>query len=88
MEHYFKNKKLKDGTISTFPKVEGYREADNPEHWYWAYKWEERNPKALSPNGYITRAVSVPSNKVYQVRYAIASRWNVPQILQLIKGEK
>lgn len=88
LEHYFKNKKLKDGTISTFPKVEGYREADNPEHWYWAYKWEERNPKALSPNGYITRAVSVPSNKVYQVRYAIASRWNVPQILQLIKGEK
>lgn len=86
LEHYTKNKKLKDGTIATFPKVEGRREPDNPEHWYWAYKYEEKNSKAKSPNGFITRAVSVPSSKVCSVRYAIASRWSVAKILEFVRG--
>ncbi|MHC5762968.1 hypothetical protein [Nostoc sp.] len=86
LEHYTKNKKLKDGTIATFPKVEGHREPDNPEHWYWAYKYEQKSDKAKSANGHITKAVSVPSGKVFSVRYAIASRWSVSQILQLIKS--
>jgi len=86
LEHYVKTKKLKNGTISTFPKVEGHREQDFPEHWYWAYKYEEKNPVAKSSNGFITRAVSVPCSKVVSVKYAISSRWSVSQILQLIKS--
>jgi hypothetical protein len=86
LEHYTKNKKLKDGTIATFPRVEGHREPEEPSHWYWAYKYEEKTPIAKSANGFVTRAVSVPSSKVYSVRYAIASRWSISDILQLIKS--
>jgi hypothetical protein len=85
LERYTKNKKLKDGTIATFPKVEGHREPDTSEHWYWAYKYEEKSDNAKSPNGFITRAVSVPVSKVGLVRYAIASRWTISDILQLIR---
>jgi hypothetical protein len=86
LEHYTKNKKLKDGTIATFPRVEGHREPEEPSHWYWAYKYEEKTPIAKSANGFVTRAFSVPSSKVYSVRYAIASHWSISDILQLIKS--
>ncbi|GEM_PF-5794541 len=86
LEHYTKNKKLKDGTIATFPRVEGHREPEEPSHWYWAYKYEEKTPIAKSANGCITRAFSVPSSLVYSVRYAIASRWSISDILQLLKS--
>ncbi|HEY9744248.1 MAG TPA: hypothetical protein V6C90_27470 [Coleofasciculaceae cyanobacterium] len=86
LEHYTKNKKLKDGTIATFPRVEGHREPEEPSHWYWAYKYEEKTPIAKSANGFVTRAFSVPSSKVYSVRYAIASRWTISDILQLLKS--
>ncbi len=86
LEHYTKNKKLKDGTIATFPRVEGHREPEEPSHWYWAYKYEEKTPIAKSANGFVTRAFSVPSSKVYSVRYAIASRWSISDILQLLKS--
>ena len=79
-------------------KIDGiYRDPDEPTHWYWAYKYEEKSPKAKSANGFITRAVSVPSNKVYSVRYAIAegrcfrtiaNRQSVVQVLGMIKSGK
>ena len=83
---YIKNKKLKDGTIKTYPKVEGiYRDPDEPDNWYWSYKWEEKSSKAKSANGHITRAVSVPSSKVFTVRYAISQKWSIPKILKFIR---
>ena len=87
LEKYIKNKKLKDGTIKTYPKVEGvYRDPDEPNHWYWSYKWEEKNSKAKSANGHITRAVSVPSSKVYTVKYGISKRWPISKTLNFIRS--
>lgn len=87
LEKYIKNKKLKDGTIKTYPKVEGiYRDPDKPNHWYWSYKWEEKSSKAKSANGHITRAVSVPSSKIYTVRYAISQRWPISKTLSFIRS--
>lgn len=87
LERYTKTKKLKGGAIATYPRVEGERDPNNSEHWYWAYRWEEKRDTAKSDNGYVTRAVSLPKNKVEAVQLAIARRWSQEQILSFIQGE-
>lgn len=87
LERYTKSKRLKNGAIATYPRVEGDRDPDNSEHWYWAYRWEEKRDTAKSDNGYVTRAVSLPKNKVEAVQLAIARRWSQEQILSFIRGE-
>lgn len=37
---YLENKKLKDGTIASYPRVIGHRQPDNPTHWRWGFNWE------------------------------------------------
>jgi hypothetical protein len=39
---YYENKKLKDGTIATYPRVIGDRNPDNPHHWRWGFNWEKK----------------------------------------------
>ncbi|AFY51337.1 hypothetical protein Nos7524_5647 (plasmid) [Nostoc sp. PCC 7524] len=39
---YLENKKLKDGTIASYPRVIGNRKPDNPTHWRWGFNWEEK----------------------------------------------
>ncbi|WP_189523630.1 hypothetical protein [Nostoc sp. PA-18-2419] len=39
---YIENKKLKDGTITSYPRVIGDRKPDNPNHWRWGFNWEEK----------------------------------------------
>jgi len=87
LEHYTKNKKLKQGIIATYPRVQGERDPDNPEHWYWAYRWEEKRGNAKSDNGYVTRAISLPRHKVQAVNLAIARHWSVKKILSFIRGK-
>lgn len=86
LERYTKTKKLKSGDRATYPRVEGDRDPDNSEHWYWAYRWEEKRDTAKSDNGYVTRAVSLPKNKVEAVQLAITRRWSQEQILSFIQG--
>lgn len=86
LERYTKTKKLKGGAIATYPRVEGERDPNNSEHWYFAYRWEEKRDTAKSDNGYVTRAVSLPKNKVEAVQLAIARRWSPDEILSFIRG--
>ncbi|WP_200892518.1 hypothetical protein [Aliterella atlantica] len=86
LERYTKSKKLKSGAIATYPRVEGDRNPENNEHWYFAYRWEEKRDTAKSDNGYVTCAVSLPKNKVEAVQLAIARRWSQEQILSFIQG--
>jgi hypothetical protein len=37
---YIENKKLKDGSIVSYPRVIGHRQPDNPNHWRWGFNWE------------------------------------------------
>lgn len=37
---YLENKKLKNGTIASYPRVIGHRQPDNPTHWRWGFNWE------------------------------------------------
>nr|WP_242034253.1 hypothetical protein [Richelia sinica] len=39
---YIENKKLKDGSIVSYPRVIGHREPENPNHWRWGFNWEEK----------------------------------------------
>lgn len=39
---YIENKKLKNGTIASYPRVIGHRHPDNPTHWRWGFNWEEK----------------------------------------------
>ena len=88
LEHYTKNKKLKSGLIATYPRCEGERDPDNPDHWYWAYRWEEKQKGAKSDNGCVTRAVSLPREKVQAVSLAIARDWPVKKILSFITSQE
>lgn len=88
LEHYTKAKKLKSGLIACYPRVEGERDLENLEHWYWAYRWEEKRDNAKSDNGYVTRAVSLPRNKVEAVQLAIARGWSVAKILKFIHNKE
>lgn len=39
---YLENKKLKDGRIVSYPRVDGERDPDNQNHWRWGFCWEEK----------------------------------------------
>jgi len=56
-------KKDKHGNVKTYPKVEGARSTGNPDHWFWAYCWDEK------VNGrWKTFKRSVPREKLSKVR--------------------
>ncbi|MCC5604641.1 hypothetical protein [Nostoc favosum] len=39
---YIENKKLKNGSIASYPRVIGHRQLDDPTHWRWGFNWEEK----------------------------------------------
>jgi len=52
LEPCTKTKLLKSGITATYPLVEGERDPNNPHHWYWAYRYEEKTQGATkSDNG-------------------------------------
>ncbi|MBP5977042.1 hypothetical protein HW132_31060 [Brasilonema sp. CT11] len=89
---YIQNKRLKDGTIKSYPKVIGERNPDIDSHWRWAYCWHDPN------NGYKKRSISIPYSFLNAVRSLISSGIGeknmvesdrIPQrILQLIRCAK
>ena len=93
IECYLKNKKLKSGDIATYPRVLGERDKQDPmtadpHHYYWAYKYEQKSPKARSNNGFISKAVGLHPSHVEAVRRAIAIGRSVSEILILIEHLK
>ena len=72
-------KKDKHGNVKTYPKVEGARSTGNPDHWFWAYCWDEK------VNGrWKTFKRSVPREKLSKVRMAIDANQSVSEILKII----
>jgi hypothetical protein len=72
-------KKDKHGNVKTYPKVEGDRSMGNPDHWFWAYCWDEKvNDK------WKTFKRSVPREKLSKVRIAIDANQPVSEILKII----
>ena len=78
---YAFNQEKKDryGNVKTYPKVEGERSTGNPDHWFWAYCWDEK------VNGrWKTFKRSVPREKLSKVRMAIDAHQPVSEILKII----
>ena len=72
-------KKDKHGNVKTYPKVEGERSTGNPDHWFWAYCWDEKvNDK------WKTFKRSVPREKLSKVQMAIDANQPVSEILKII----
>ena len=73
------DKKDRYGNVKTYPKVEGDRSMGNPDHWFWAYCWDEK------VNGkWKTFKRSVPREKLSKVRIAIDANQPVSEILKII----
>ena len=76
---FIQEKKDKHGNVKTYPKVEGARSTGNPDHWFWAYCWDEK------VNGkWKTFKRSVPREKLSKVRIAIDANQPVSEILKII----
>ncbi|GCL50022.1 C-5 cytosine-specific DNA methylase [Microcystis aeruginosa NIES-3804] len=72
-------RKDKHGNVKTYPKVEGARSTGNPDHWFWAYCWDEK------VNGkWKTFKRSVPREKLSKVQMAIDANQPVSEILKII----
>lgn len=80
---YIEEKKLKDGTIASYPRVTGARDRDNIRHWRWGYCWEEK------VNGqWKNRSISVPIATVSLIIGMQNNRSHVDEIISFIKNSK
>jgi DNA N-6-adenine-methyltransferase (Dam) len=77
---YLKNNKLKSGIVASYPRVEGARDPDNLNHWYWGY-----NYKILVGGSWKSKSVSVSRQKVHAVRQMIESSTSVATIKDFIR---
>jgi DNA (cytosine-5)-methyltransferase 1 len=64
---YIENKKLKNGTIVSYPRVEGERDKHNYLHWRWGYSWEEKIDGQWKNRslGVSTKIVTQVANMIY-----------------------
>jgi hypothetical protein len=80
---YLKNKKLKSGAVASYPRVDGTRNPDNPDHWYWGYSYE-----VLEDGEWKGRSLSVPRYKVTVVQAMIDNHQPISVIQNFLEGRK
>ena len=80
---YLEHKKVKDGTIVTYPRVVGDRDKNNPSHWKWGYYYE------IKIDGeWKNRSISTPFSIVSQVKIMIECDRSVEEIKTFIMNNK
>nr|WP_290602805.1 ASCH domain-containing protein [Anabaena sp. AL93] len=80
---YIENKKLKNGSIVSYPRVDGERNKHNYGHWRWGYSWEEKiNGK------WRNRSVGVSNKIVHAVENMINNGNTVQNIREFIALSK
>jgi uncharacterized protein YacL (UPF0231 family) len=80
---FIENKKLKDGTIATYPKVSGERDPLNHLHWRWGYYYE------IKIDGeWKNRSLATPARIVPQVKIMIENDYPVEEIKNAILHSK
>lgn len=80
---YLENKKLKDGTIASYPRVIGKRDPDNVKHWRWGFNWEEK-----IDGEWKNRSIGVPIGAVSMVIGMQNNNCSVNEIISFIKRSK
>jgi hypothetical protein len=67
-------------TGTTYPKVNGDRDPNNPNHWRWNYTYK----LPTSDGGFITKSVSVHRKLLPQVISAVTTGDSIDSILGLL----
>lgn len=80
---YLENKRLKDGTIASYPRVAGHRDPDNPTHWRWGYKWEEKIDSEWKG-----RSIGVPIGAIPMIKLMQKEGASLEEIIGFIKRSK
>jgi hypothetical protein len=75
-------KAAKDGSMSEYPAIEGERDPDNIDHWYWHFTHKEKNPQGK----FVTCTKTVPRRKVPTVRDLIAQNTSIAGILEYLES--
>lgn len=68
-----------------YPLVSGERDPDNLEHWYWVYRWAEKNSRSHRKNGCILRGIQLKRYQVKTVQFAIDCGANRERIVEQLK---
>ncbi|MBD2416622.1 hypothetical protein H6G54_02630 [Anabaena cylindrica FACHB-243] len=80
---FLENKKLKDGTIVTYPRVTGERDKLNYDHWRWGYYYE------VKVNGeWRNKSMPIPARIAPLVREMIDKKYPVEEIKSFILQNK
>jgi hypothetical protein len=79
---YLKNKTLKSGVIASYPRVEGERDPNKLEHWYWGYSYE-----VLENDEWRRHSLSIPRSMVAPIQAMIDSHKTINQIKSFIEGK-
>ncbi|WP_199924475.1 hypothetical protein [Anabaena sp. WA102] len=80
---YLENKKLKNGSIVSYPRVEGERDKHNYLHWRWGYNWKEK-----IDGQWKNRSLGVATKIVTAVANMIHNGNNVQNIREFITLSK
>ena len=83
---YLENKKLKNGSIVSYPRVEGERDKHNYLHWRWGYNWKEKIDGQWKNRslGVATKIVTAVANMIYNGN----SVQNIREFITLSKNSK
>jgi hypothetical protein len=75
-------KAAKDGTLVEYPPIEGERDPENTDHWYWHLTYKEKNLQGK----FVTRTKTVPRQKVATVGDLIAQNTSIAGILEYLQS--
>ncbi|AFW97281.1 putative DNA methylase (plasmid) [Anabaena sp. 90] len=83
---YLENKKLKNGSIVSYPRVEGERDKHNYLHWRWGYNWKEKIDGQWKNRslGVATKIVTAVANMIHNGN----SVQNIREFITLSKNSK
>jgi hypothetical protein len=73
-------KAAKDGTLVEYPTIEGERDPENIDHWYWHFTYKEKNIKGK----FVTCTKTVPRRKVPTVGDLIAQNTSITGVLEYL----
>jgi hypothetical protein len=79
-----KKKKLKDGSTREYPLVDGQRQVENVNHWFW-----QLNFKSKQPDGkFKSQTISVSIAQVATVRLLIEQNTDVMVIVSYLQSSR
>ena len=82
---YLENKKLKDGRVTSYPRItSNFRDPENPHHWRWGYHWDEK-----IDGKWKGRSIgSIPPGVIVYIKDMRSRNVQIEEIISFIKKAK